>query len=95
MTGLRRGEAVGLRWQDLDLNGGRLTIRQTFVTIGHEVRRSKPKTTRGQRVVALDRTTVALLESASSAGEMAAAIARLPPRWRGTAPSNRCYEALQ
>lgn len=33
-TGCRRGEALGLRWRDLDLDGGRATIRQTVGTIG-------------------------------------------------------------
>lgn len=28
-TGVRRGEALGLRWSDLDLDGGRLVIAQT------------------------------------------------------------------
>jgi integrase len=62
MTGLRRGEALGLRWQDLDLDSGHLAVRQTFVTVGHDVQRSKPKTSRGQRVVALDVATVAVLK---------------------------------
>jgi integrase len=61
MTGLRRGEALGLRWQDVDLDRERLAVRQTFVTVGHVVERSKPKTSRGQRVVALDASTVHLL----------------------------------
>jgi len=25
MTGMRRGEAIGLRWSDVDLEGGRLS----------------------------------------------------------------------
>lgn len=30
-TGLRRGELLGLRWQDLDLEAGRLVVRQNIV----------------------------------------------------------------
>jgi integrase len=61
MTGLRRGEALGLRWQDVDLEAGQLAVRQTFVTVGYVVKPSMPKTKRGQRVVALDPTTTAVL----------------------------------
>lgn len=33
-TGARRGEALGLRWGDLDLDGGRVTIRRALTTAG-------------------------------------------------------------
>jgi len=32
-TGMRRGEALGLRWADVDLDAGRAAIRQTLVTV--------------------------------------------------------------
>jgi integrase len=35
--GLRRGEAIGLRWIDVDLDGGALTIAQQVLQIGWEV----------------------------------------------------------
>jgi integrase len=31
LTGMRRAEVLGLRWQDLDLHAGRLAVRQTVV----------------------------------------------------------------
>ena len=31
-TGMRRGEALGLRWQDVDLDAGRLSIYRTLIT---------------------------------------------------------------
>lgn len=61
MTGMRRGEVLGLRWADVDLDAGRVAIRQTLVAIGHAVSVSTPKTKRGQRSVALDPRTVAVL----------------------------------
>lgn len=66
MTGMRRGEALGLAWSALDLDAGRVSIRRTLVdvTTVEEGRRPTfhdPKTTRGTRVVALDPTTVATL----------------------------------
>ncbi len=62
MTGLRRGEALGLRWQDVDLEAGRLSVRRALVPSGREVVVSEPKTARGRRVVALDPGTVAVLK---------------------------------
>ncbi len=60
-TGMRRGEIAGLRWSDVDLTAGRLSVRQARATVGYEVITSEPKTARGRRVVALDRSTVAAL----------------------------------
>ena len=62
MTGLRRGEALGLRWQDVDLEAGRLAVRRALVPCGREVLVSEPKTARGRRVVALDPETVEVLK---------------------------------
>lgn len=60
MTGCRRGEALGLRWRDLDLANGRATIVQTVV--GNRVL-SETKTDRSQRTIALDPATVAALRN--------------------------------
>jgi integrase len=48
-TGLRRGECLGLRWQDLDLDAGRASIRQTVIAIRHTVMIGTPKTAKGRR----------------------------------------------
>ena len=60
-TGLRRGELLGLRWGDLDLEAARLSLVQTVITVNYEVTFSTPKTARGRRAVALDASTVAAL----------------------------------
>jgi integrase len=62
MTGLRRGELLGLRWQDLDLEKGLLHVRQTCQWLprqGFEFR--PPKTHRSRRPVALATVTVSAL----------------------------------
>lgn len=60
-TGMRRGEALGLRWCDLDLGRGEAAIRQTVVSHQYVIAMSEPKTARGRRVVALDDHSVAAL----------------------------------
>jgi len=60
-TGMRRGEALGLRWHDVDLDNGRVRVVQTIIQIGTKVSISQPKTSRGRRAVSLDPATVAVL----------------------------------
>jgi integrase len=60
-TGMRRGEALGARWQDVDLDAARWQVRRTLVAIDHELRESTPKTDHGRRSVALDAGTVQIL----------------------------------
>ncbi len=59
-TGMRRGEALGLRWTDVDLGTGKVAIRQTVVTVNHRTSFGKTKTGRA-RVIELDARTVAVL----------------------------------
>ena len=61
-TGLRRGEALGLRWCDLDLTAARAHVTQTVIAIGWEIHIGQPKTHAGRRPVALDPLTIAVLE---------------------------------
>jgi integrase len=60
-TGMRRGEALGLRWSDVDLDGGRLRVVQTIIQVRSKVTVGEPKTARGRRPIALDAGTVAVL----------------------------------
>ena len=60
-TGMRRGEALGLRWGDVNLAVGRLSIVQTITTVRDKVVISPPKTARSRRAVSLDPGTVAAL----------------------------------
>lgn len=60
-TGMRRGEVVGLRWSDVDLSGGRISVVQTHVFVGRRVIVSEPKTLKGRRSIALGTSTVSAL----------------------------------
>lgn len=57
-TGMRRGEVLGLRWKDVDLQKSRLSVAQTVVTVDYQVQFSAPKTAAGRRSIALDAHTV-------------------------------------
>jgi integrase len=64
VTGMRRGELLGLRWSDVDLEAGFLTVEQqrsrqgaAGVTVG------APKTTAGRRRIPIDAATAAALRA--------------------------------
>jgi integrase len=70
-TGMRRGEACGLRWSDIDLPRRRLVVQRSYVAVLGSVG-DQPTKTRSIRVVTLDPDTVAALESAwRTAGQLA------------------------
>jgi integrase len=63
LRGLRRGEAAGLRWCDIDLDGGVAVICQQLQQYDGHLTVRLPKTAHSARVIALDRTTVAALRA--------------------------------
>jgi integrase len=63
LRGLRRGEAAGLRWGDLDLDAGTVTVTGQLQQLGGRLVAGPPKSDAGCRVVALDRTTIAALRA--------------------------------
>jgi hypothetical protein len=44
LAGLRRGEAIGLRWTDVDLERQVITVVQPVVQFGHKRQIGPPKT---------------------------------------------------
>jgi integrase len=60
-TGLRRGEALGLRWSDVDLERGTLSVSQTITTIDNKIAVTPPKSDRSRRRIGLDTDTVRVL----------------------------------
>ena len=53
--GLRQGEALGLRWEHVDLDTGVLSVRQTLERSGRNPRFGEPKTTRSRRTITMPR----------------------------------------
>jgi integrase len=63
LRGLRRGEAAGLRWVDVDLDARVVMIGQQLLAYGATVAVGPPKTAASRRTIALDRHTVRLLRA--------------------------------
>jgi integrase len=71
LTGMRAGELLGLRWQDVDLTIGTVSIRQTFYRLGgskKENRRTQmlfkePKSAKSRRAISLPPVVVTELRA--------------------------------
>lgn len=61
-TGMRRGEALGLTWGDVDLEAGTVSVRRTSIAVAHRIQEGKTKTGKA-RVIELDARTVATLRT--------------------------------
>jgi integrase len=59
--GLRRGEALGLRWIDIDFESRTLHVCQTLQRLDHELYFSEPKTKNSMRLLAMPDTLVSKL----------------------------------
>ncbi|MDR7400443.1 MAG: site-specific integrase [Armatimonadota bacterium] len=60
--GLRRGEALGLRWSDVDLNAGVARITRQLQEIGGEITFPEPKSAASKRLVYLPGPVVEALQ---------------------------------
>ncbi len=60
-TGMRRGEVLGVRWKDVDLDSGQLAIVQTITNVDGKLTIGSPKTSKSKRVIYLDETTVTMM----------------------------------
>lgn len=61
LTGMRRGELVGLRWDDLNVDEGVLTVRRSVQRVAGTVQVVEPKTSRSHRTIALPDSAVSTL----------------------------------
>jgi len=80
-TGMRRGEALGLRWADVDVDGSRLSVRRSATVVKHkgageELIVGPPKSGKA-RTVDLDPGTLAALKAhKATMGTLSLALAR-------------------
>jgi integrase len=63
VTGCRRGEGLGLRWPDLDLDRGTVTFTNQRTSADGVIVEGPPKTRAGARTVRLDADTVSVLRA--------------------------------
>ena len=56
-TGMRRGEAIALHWDDLDLDNSIIRVSRQLVAVGADVVEGPPKSPAGIRAVAVDSAT--------------------------------------
>jgi len=62
-TGLRQGELLALKWEDVDLERGVLRVRRTLTRVGGKVSLGEPKTKKSRRSVNLTDAAVEALRS--------------------------------
>ncbi len=62
-TGIRRGEALALRWEDVDLDERTIRVRGTLSRVGKDLVITTPKTARSRREVPITPGVVKLLRS--------------------------------
>lgn len=60
-VGLRRGEALGLHWPDVDLEAGNLRVRTALLRINGALRFIEPKSARSIRTIPLPKSAVTAL----------------------------------
>ena len=102
-TGMRRGEALALTWEHIDLDEGTLQICQSLVVTADGVSLEPPKTARGERTVALDALTVGVLRKhRAQQEELAGQLGVEPPaivfprrEWTGWSHPNTVMHAVQ
>lgn len=63
LTGMRRGEVLALRWRDIDLAYGSISIRENLTLIGKSLVLGEPKSRTGTRRIQLDDDSIRKLKT--------------------------------
>lgn len=58
VSGMRRGELCGLKWSDVDMANGTITISETRLNVDGQILVESPKTRQSRRTVSLDAGTI-------------------------------------
>lgn len=62
-TGLRQGEALALKWSDIDFENKKITVDKTAVRIKEKQIIQTPKTKNSKRVISIDPNTLSILKN--------------------------------
>nr|DAV88321.1 MAG TPA: RECOMBINASE CRE [Caudoviricetes sp.] len=62
-TGLRQGEALALKWSDIDFENKKITVDKTATRIKEKQTLQTPKTKNSKRVISIDPATLSILKS--------------------------------
>ncbi|QBX17080.1 integrase [Streptococcus phage Javan311] len=62
-TGLRQGEALALKWSDIDFENKKITVNKTAARIKEKQTLQTPKTKNSKRVISIDPATLSILKS--------------------------------
>lgn len=62
-TGLRQGEALALKWSDIDFENKKITVNKTAARIKEKQTLQTPKTKNSKRVISIDPATLSILRS--------------------------------
>ena len=61
ITGMRRNEVLGLKWDDIDFQKKTISLNRGLVAVGYELHETRGKTRNARRPIDLGATTLALL----------------------------------
>ena len=81
-TGLRQGELLALRWEDVDLEGRKLRVRHTLARVDGKLKLLEPKTDRSRRSVSRPDVVVTALRAHRTRQRMERLVAG--SRWQDT-----------
>lgn len=102
LTGMRRSEVLGLRWEDIDLKRQRLSLNRGLVSVGYEVHQARGKTRNARRTdrpghhdADGPRRVASVAARRDSGDRCRARRVGVHRRRRSTHPSPRCDSAFE